>query len=108
MSEHGASARRGAQRHWCSANLKVLSATMGAASWPLLTASEKLNTGCSACTLPNVISFSDENRVEELLILERCESPSPGRVQMPAEQRTVRERQNCTEQSHLHGGQSQR
>jgi hypothetical protein len=37
---------------------------MGAASWPLLTASEKLNTGCSACTFSALISSSDEKRVE--------------------------------------------
>ncbi len=43
---------------------RVLSATMGAASCPLFTASEKEKTGCSSCTLAGVISVSEEKRVE--------------------------------------------
>ena len=42
----------------------VLSATIGAASWPLLTASEKVNTGSRLLHVLGVISVSAENRVE--------------------------------------------
>ena len=41
----------------------VLPATMGAASWPLLTASENVKTGCSPFTLFVVTSVSEEKRV---------------------------------------------
>ncbi len=42
----------------------VLSTTIGAASWPLLTAREKENCGCSCLTFDGFSSVSEEKRVE--------------------------------------------
>src|SRR5579863_257699 len=41
----------------------VLSATIGAASWPLFTARENVNRGCSLRTFSALSSLSDEKRV---------------------------------------------
>jgi hypothetical protein len=41
----------------------VLPTTMGAASCPLLTASEKVKTGCNFFAVVGEISVSDEKRV---------------------------------------------